>query len=207
MPRKSRVQSRKLRYQRTPTLEQLEARLTFSIDALSDSLAGLLASDGLPVVSAPATLKNAAPILATPVRSSGATQITSDRTQLSVLGKDDQGESKVSYRWQLVSAPRGATVSFSSNNSNAPKKTTAIFNKPGEYSLSVTITDTGGLKTTSNYKLNVVQTLTQINLLDSRKAAVAEGSRLSTGGTSSSLFLLGKDQFKNVMPLPSTLVW
>lgn len=206
MPRKSRV-FRKLRCQRTPTLEQLEARLTFSIDALSDSLAGLLASDGLPVVSAPATLKNSAPVVVSPIRSNGATQITSDRTQLSVLGKDDQGESKLTYRWQLISAPKGATVSFSSNNSNAAKQTTAIFNKPGAYTLSVTMTDFGGLKTTTNTKLNVVQTLSQITLFDSRKTAVAAGAKLSTGGTSSSISLVGRDQFKNVMPLPTSLVW
>ena len=55
-------------------------------------------------------------------------------------------------------------MSFSANGSNAAKNTTATFTQAGSYSFLVTITDAGGLWTTSGVNVTVNQTLTSITV-------------------------------------------
>src|SRR5262249_55840508 len=51
---------------------------------------------------------------------------------------------------------------FSGNGTNAAKNTTVTFNRAGNYLFQVTITDAGGLSTTSSVVVSVNQTLSSI---------------------------------------------
>src|SRR5262249_8606225 len=85
--------------------------------------------------------------------------VTGKTTSLSVLGADDGGEAALTYHWD-VSGP--APVTFSANDSNAAKNTTATFSQAGTYSFVVTVTDAGGLTALSRITVTVAQTLTSI---------------------------------------------
>jgi hypothetical protein len=78
-----------------------------------------------------------------------------------VLGADDGGEANLTYTW-VATGP--AAVLFSANGTNAAKNTTATFAMSGSYAFTVTITDSGGLSTTSTVAVTVNQTLSQITV-------------------------------------------
>ena len=84
-------------------------------------------------------------------------------TALSVLGADDGGEPNLTYTWAAISNPP-APVTFDVNGSNAAKNATGTFAKAGTYYLQVTITDQGGLSTTSEVTVIVNQTFTSVSL-------------------------------------------
>ena len=90
--------------------------------------------------------------------------VTGTTCNLSVLGADDAGESNLTYTWAATGTPPAA-VAFSLNGSNAAKNTTATFSKAGDYSFQVTITNAGGLTTTSSVNVTVDQTLTSISVV------------------------------------------
>ncbi len=93
----------------------------------------------------PTVATNAA---ANPNPLNGATSIT-----LSVLGADASvGEAGLTYAWVCTSKPNGAgtpTFSGNTNGTNAAKNITATLSQPGTYIFTVTLSDAGGLKTTS----------------------------------------------------------
>ena len=108
-------------------------------------------------VSATATANvvppNQAPTVATAAKSN-PNPVTGTTAQLSVLGADDNGEGNLSYTWSLTGTyPAGVT--FSPNGTNAAKNTTATFTANGNYNFLVTITDQGGLSTTSSVTVTV----------------------------------------------------
>ena len=72
----------------------------------------------------------AAPAAATPANVTGVS------TDLSVLGGAGVGEGSLNYTW-TATGPAG--VSFSTNEDNASKNTTATFSQAGEYQFTVTI--------------------------------------------------------------------
>ena len=88
--------------------------------------------------------------------------VTATTTSLSVLGADDGGEGNLTYTWQATTEPSGANPTFSVNGTNAAKNSTVTFNRAGAYTFLVTITDGGGLTTTSSVNVTVNQSLTSI---------------------------------------------
>ncbi len=105
------------------------------------------------------------PTVATPA-STGSNPVTGTSTGLSVLGSDvNYPTSDLTYTWAGTSVPPGAAApTFSLNGSNAAKNTNATFYQAGNYTLLATITDDGGLTTTSSVSVAVAQTLTAITV-------------------------------------------
>jgi glucuronoarabinoxylan endo-1,4-beta-xylanase len=103
------------------------------------------------IISSPAT--------ASPSPVVGAT------TNLAVaaIDPDSNSDANFIYTWSTTGTPPAA-VSFSANGTNAAKNTTATFTKAGFYSFQVTITDTGGLSTTSSVSVTVVSTIAGRNI-------------------------------------------
>jgi hypothetical protein len=108
---------------------------------------------------------NAAPTVANPAASAEA-PVTGSSTLLSVLGDDDGGESNLTYAWSVVGTPPAA-VNFSINNGNTAKNTIAQFSKAGTYYFLVTITDAGGLSTSSAVTVVVDQSLASLTITPS----------------------------------------
>jgi hypothetical protein len=88
--------------------------------------------------------------------------VTATTSSLSVLGADDGGEGNLTYTWQATAEPTGANPTFSVNGTNAAKNSTVTFNRAGAYTFLVTITDSGGLTTTSSVNVTVQPSLTSI---------------------------------------------
>ncbi len=145
------------------------------------------------------TINNAAPTVATAAASS-ANPVTTTSTILSVLGADDRSESSLLYSWSVTSKPVGAAdPTFSANGTNAAKTTTATFSQVGDYSFLVTITDLGGLTTTSSVSLTVSPTLTSL--------ALSPSSVTLNGGATQQFSATAKDQFGAVLASQPSVTW
>jgi hypothetical protein len=103
----------------------------------------------------PPTIAKAASANPNPVTGTSAT--------LSVLGADTGGEPGLTYTWAAVGTPLAA-VTFSVNQSNSAKVSTATFSKSGTYSLQVTVKNAQGLTVTSSTTVTVAQTPTKLTL-------------------------------------------
>jgi uncharacterized repeat protein (TIGR01451 family) len=96
---------------------------------------------------------NCPPTVAVPA-AADPNPVSGSATTLSVLCTDDGGEAALTYTW---SASGPAPVSFSANGTNAAKNTAASLSQPGNYRLTATCRDAGGLAATSG--IDVVSTL------------------------------------------------
>jgi hypothetical protein len=141
---------------------------------------------------------NQPPTVAQPAAASPAT-VTGTTTALSVLGADDGGEANLTYTWAMTSGPAGASPAFSANGTNAAKNTTVTFNRAGSYVFQVTITDAGGLSTTSSTSVTVAQTLTSVTLTPS-SATVAPAGKVQFTATA-------YDQFAVALAQQPTFTW
>ena len=92
--------------------------------------------------------QNAAPTVTAPA-SASFNFATGNTVNLSVGATDDGVLSELSYTWSTVGTPP-APVNFSVNGNNAAANTVATFTQPGIYHFRVTVTDLGGLSTTSD---------------------------------------------------------
>jgi hypothetical protein len=120
-------------------------------------------------------------------------------TVLDVLGSDDAGEANLTYTWALTTGPAGAHPVFSSNGTNAAKHVTVTFDKAGNYSFTVTITDAGGLSATSGVSVAVVQAVTQITVSPGT-VTLALGGRQQFTATAT-------DQFGAVLAQQPAFTW
>ena len=115
-------------------------------------------------VTIPTVANDAAPTVVAAAAASPS-PVTGTTTGLSVLGDDDAGEPNLTYTWTTTAVPSGAALpSFSINGTNPAKQTTAAFYRAGVYEFEVTITDSGGLSTTSSVSVVVDQTRTSVTI-------------------------------------------
>ncbi|HEX4053147.1 MAG TPA: hypothetical protein VHX86_02675 [Tepidisphaeraceae bacterium] len=154
---------------------------------------------GSMIGSATVTVINAAPTVAVSAQAT-PNPITDTFADLSVLGADDGGESNLTYTWSVTAKPAGAlNPSFSLNSSNAAKDTVATFSAAGTYELLATITDSGGLSTTSSVTVVVDQTLTSISVSPTSAAVTISATQQFTA--------TGLDQFGQRMAVQPTFDW
>jgi regulation of enolase protein 1 (concanavalin A-like superfamily) len=147
----------------------------------------------------PVTITNNAPTIVN-AASGSPNPVTGLTTALSVLGNDDQGESSLTYQWTVTAKPSGATdPTFDVNNSNAAKNSTATFSQAGAYTFLVTLTDAGGLSTTSSVNVTVNQTLTSLALTPATPAIA--------GGQTVQFNVTARDQFTNTISSTNTPTW
>jgi rhamnogalacturonan endolyase len=137
---------------------------------------------------------NEAPTVATPA--GGNLNDAGLSAGLSVLGADDAGESNLSYSW---SATGPGSVTYSANDSNAAKSTTATFSKAGAYAFTVTITDAGSLSTMSQAVVVVDPIFTSIDV------SPASASLLTLNSKQFSANAL--DQFGDLLPTQPSFTW
>jgi hypothetical protein len=150
---------------------------------------------------------NTAPTVAQPISVNNGAPITGNTVSLSVLGKDDGGEAKLTYTWSITAAPSGGTATFSLNKSNAAKNTTVTFSKAGTYQVCVTITDATGLSTTALKSAIVSSALAGIRVSTSTGQIVNPATAWAVAGTSQSLVAQGLDQFGNVLATQPGFTW
>lgn len=125
--------------------------------------------------------------------------VTGTSAALSVQASDADGDS-LTYAWSAVSKPSGAAdPTYSTNGGTASNDTTATFHKAGDYTLQVTVTDAGGLSTTSTVNLIVQQTFTSI--------AVAGSLPALADNTSYPITATALDQFGDPMQAQPTFTW
>jgi hypothetical protein len=166
---------------------------SYSVYAVANGIASSPAS--LMVSTTPG---NAAPTVATPAAASSST-VTGTTVNLSVLGSDDSGASNLTYTWATVTSPSGIQLpSFSDNGDNTAHNVTATFHQTGTYTFTATITDAGGLSTTSSVMVNVNQTPS----LTVTPATVSIASRSQYQFSASEV-----DQFGTVVNANPAVIW
>jgi hypothetical protein len=192
-------------------IEQLEARLMNAVSGIEQNLQllltpGLLGSTQIVSLSSSGGT-NAAPTIQTPTSSLVGTEVRGQSASLSVLGADDQGESKLVYTWTADATPSGGNVTFSINGTNESKRSTVGFTKAGNYVLRAIVRDESGRTTTSILKLNVVQTLTSMQLTTSNGNPIDPARSQVVSGTGFNAFVRGIDQFGNSMTVAPRISW
>jgi hypothetical protein len=143
---------------------------------------------------------NGAPTVAQAAAAS-ANPVTAATVGLTVLGADpDDAETTLIYSWQTTGTPPAA-VTFSLNETNSAKSTTATFTKAGTYNFEVTIADPHGLTVTSAIQNVVVnRTATTLVVTPAQATVLAGHAKRFRGGL--------KDQFGVALPLPTaSLQW
>ena len=163
--------------------------------------ATVTASSGSVNGAASATVTDVAPTVATAATASPST-VSGSTTSLSVLGADSDGggEPNLTYTWSATSIPTGATApTYSANGTNASKNTTATFTAAGAYTLKATITDAGGMSTSSSVTVTVSQTLTSIGVTPGNPGVPSGGTLQLTGSA--------YDQFGAALGSEPTFNW
>jgi hypothetical protein len=154
---------------------------------------------------------NAPPTLAQSIYVNGSAAanlaITGKSASLSVLGKDDGGESKLVYNWSVTASPLGGTATFNINGTNAAKYATATFTKAGTYSLAVRIVDAGGLSVSSAKTVIVTPKLTSVSIATPNGKVLGPSETLSVSGTSQTIAAQGLDQFGYALSTSPTFRW
>jgi len=144
------------------------------------------------------TLSNAAPTIATSPSAIVAANGLS--AALSVLGADDHGESNLTYTWAATTLPDGAaSPTFSANETNAAKSSTATFSKLGTYILTLTATDISGLTVSSTVSVTINQVATSIAIAPSTIYVATSGTK--------SFSAIASDQFGAPLTAQPTITW
>ena len=143
------------------------------------------------------TINNAPPTIVTH-DAANPNPVTGLTTDLSVLAADDGGESNLIYSWSITSKPAGSHPLITTNNSNAAKNTTIMFDTAGNYTFLVTIDD-GTNQITDSITLTVQQTLTSITVTPNT-------ATLNENGTQQ-FAATGYDQFNAVMAVQPAITW
>ena len=146
---------------------------------------------------------NHAPTVATPAFAS-PNVVIGKSTTLHVLGADDAGEVNLTYTWTSVTAPVGAKLNYSANGTNAAKSTTVTFDRAGSYVFLVTITDADGLAVTSQTRVTVSQTLTDVVLTPFTGTL---GAVTLQSGTTQQFTAWARDQFGKVLTTQPQFTW
>ena len=134
-----------------------------------------------------------APTIATVATASPAT-VNGITSTLSVLGADDGGEENLTYSWNIISKPNGATdPTFNiSNNTNAAKNNVVTFYQAGSYQFAVTINDQSGNSITSpTVSVTVSAILSLIAVLPDSPNLAANGAPQQFSATSTDQFGFG----------------
>jgi hypothetical protein len=123
--------------------------------------------------------------------------VTGTSTALSALGSENGSSSGLNYTWSAT-GPASVLYSGNTNGTAAAKNITASFSKAGNYNFTVTITDAGGVSTTSSVGVTVQQTATGITVTPSTvTVATSTTEQFSASAT---------DQFGNAISSP-TFAW
>jgi parallel beta-helix repeat protein len=121
-------------------------------------------------------------------------------TNLSVLGADSDGEYTLTYSWSVVSAPSGApAVTFSANDTNWAKYTTAFFGEAGTYTFQVTVTDLENEQASATVDVTVLQTVSSLD--------ISPGSTTVSRLGSTPFSAWGLDQFGRPMSTRPAVSW
>lgn len=137
----------------------------------------------------------AAPLIASPAAGTPS-PVTGKTATLTVLGNDDGGEAALAYAW---TATGPGPVSFAPNGTNAAKKSTATFSKPGTYNVVATIRDAGGQTVTSAAAIVVQAAVTALAISPQTAGVAVNGTQKFTASA--------LDQFGNAISPAPTVNW
>jgi subtilisin-like proprotein convertase family protein len=168
----------------------------YSAPASGSGSATVQASTGSLAVTASVTvLPLGGPSITSAPKASSQTPTT---VALTVAATDAGGASGLIYTWSLAGTPP-ASVSFSSNASNAATTTTAAFAALGTYNFLVTVKDASNLTATSTVSVTVSPVLTSIS--------VTPASVTLTAGATQQFSATGDDQFGHGLAVQPAFTW
>ena len=127
------------------------------------------------------------------------TTVTGTATTLSANGTDPSDGAIFLYTWSATTSPSGASVVFSANGTNAAKSVTATFNKAGNYTFTLSVSDAQGSTVTSTVNVTVIQVLTTIILTPT-------SSNVPLSGTTQ-LTATAYDQFNNAFTVQPSFAY
>lgn len=167
-----------------------------------------LAVESMPPNSVSAIFRTSAiPTLAKSIVINNNATVLGRTAALSVLGKDDGGEARLTYRWTVTAAPSGGRATFNMNGTNAAKYATATFTKIGTYSITVQIVDASGLSVKSTGRVTVAPVLSYINVSTTSGKVATANNVLTIANTKETFVAQGLDQFGYALTATPTYRW
>jgi hypothetical protein len=145
-----------------------------------------------------ASTENQPPTVVEPA-SATSSPVTGTTVGLAALGAEVQREGTLTYTWQVVTAPTGASPIFSVNGTNAAKNTLVTFNRAGAYTFEVTIASSDGLTATSSVPVTVNQHTTRIVVLPWTASILVRGRQQFSAEA--------LDQFAEAMAIQPSFTW
>ena len=124
--------------------------------------------------------------------------VTSTTTTLSALGTDSDAGLDLTYTWAATALPNGADPMFSDNGTNLSQVSVVTFNRAGNYTFTVTISD-GTVSTTSSVNVTVEQTLTTVSVTPASANLLPNATQQFTA--------TALDQFGNAMDTQPSFTW
>jgi alpha-L-arabinofuranosidase len=180
---------------------QDDAQANTGTTALADTNTNFMVSNGSVTYSVPdysMTVIQFSPLSGPSVAQAAAANpnpVVGTTANLSVAGTENGSGAGLTYSW---AATGPASVLFSDNNDATALNTTATFSQAGSYTFTATITDGGGLFTTSSIGVTVAQTPANILVMPAAPTlATNSQEQFSAGAT---------DQFGNAIASP-TFTW
>jgi hypothetical protein len=125
-------------------------------------------------VTGPATvtIQIMPPVITQASSNSPQNTVTGTQTQLQVKASDPQGQN-LTYAWAVTMQPTGAqSPAFNNPSSN---NTNVTFYQAGNYTFTVTVTNTSGLSQSSSVNVTVAQTVTNLSITPGN-VTLAEGA-------------------------------
>ncbi|MGL4399323.1 MAG: S8 family serine peptidase [Luteolibacter sp.] len=120
-------------------------------------------------------------------------------TTLTVSASDDGDDDDLTYTWAVTGTPPHP-VTFSENATHEAQSSTATFEGPGDYQITVTARDTWGLSAVSTVRLRVVPTATEL--------FVSPSTAVVPVGTTQQFSATLVDQFGiTLVAQPSSILW
>jgi Subtilase family/MBG domain/PKD domain len=154
-------------------------------------------------------LPNQPPIITSTATSTSTTSISepphtyqiirTDSTGLTAAASDDGDDDDITYTWAVDGTPPHPVI-FSVNATHEAQSSTATFEGPGDYQITVTVRDTQGLSAVSTVRLRVVPTATDL--------FVSPSTAVVPVGTTQQFSATLLDQFGlTLFTHPSTIIW
>jgi hypothetical protein len=176
-----------------------EPNETFSVELTAVSGGGSLGPKKTATVTIRDVPPNQPPVVVTPpvatLRPDGKSAV------LSVLGVDDSGAA-LRYTWTMIAMPPGAPrppVFGPGNGTTAGRDLPVTFSMAGVYTFSVTITDAGGLTTSSTLSFTVPARLSAIQITPATAKVKPKGHLQFSAQT--------LDQFGSVLNTAGSFSW
>ncbi len=176
----------------------------FSGVCIVENLESRLLNSSHGLILNPAPLKSA--VVGNSVSDANALEVRGRSAVLNVVNSAPTDLTQ-KYEWHVTQAPTGGSVSFAKNGSHSARSNTLTFNKSGTYSVSLTVSDKTGARSTATTTFSVLQTLTGLGMKEEAGRNLSQGGIVPAEDGTQRISASALDQFGLPMAVQPSISW